>query len=186
MINQENNQQPNWVVIVCCCPKHFTGHFTLLIWFRKLFSKYCTGKNLYDQILTNIKKCITIPSPALFRYRSNSGLKPCPDSPEAVFVLQVEHQAVSTQVHFVLGLRHLQVKHTNRHRDSERRANTGGKFLSMPAGLSCCCWAQWEHCQGFNTELIHSTARAAEARSPSIQETHATSRAPGPDDVTVI
>lgn len=34
------------------------------------------------------------------------------DSLEAVSVLQVEHQAVSTQVYFVLGLRHLQVKQT--------------------------------------------------------------------------
>lgn len=34
------------------------------------------------------------------------------NSLEAVAVLQVEHQTVSTQVHFVLGLRHLQVKHT--------------------------------------------------------------------------
>lgn len=48
---------------------------------------------------------------------------------EAFAVLQVEHQAVGVQVHFVLGLRHLQVKHTQ----SEQRDNTGGR---SPAGLT--------------------------------------------------
>lgn len=41
----------------------------------------------------------------------------CEDPLEVVFVLQVEHQAVSAQVHFVLGLRHLQVKQRESERD---------------------------------------------------------------------
>lgn len=43
---------------------------------------------------------------------------------EAFAVLQVEHQAVGVQVHFVLGLRHLQVKH----RVSREKTQVGGSL----------------------------------------------------------
>lgn len=80
------------------------------------------------------------------------------DSRVVVAVLQVEHQAVSVQVHLILGLRHLQVKHTNT--DCERRENTGGESLGVRAG------AQWEHCQSVNTLSRFTAAQ------PSEQETH--------------
>lgn len=45
--------------------------------------------------------------------RSELIIRRGPDSLVAAGVLKVEHQAVSTQVDFILGLRHLQVEHTD-------------------------------------------------------------------------